>query len=65
MGEVGEGTVHICINPMASTKVSLPPRLIRTLEIGTSIGLAHQELMTIFVIRQEEPYEGRLSRTVP
>ncbi|MBX2963734.1 MAG: hypothetical protein KF687_14585 [Cyclobacteriaceae bacterium] len=64
VGEMGEGLIHKRINPMAAGKVSLTTRPIRTLEIGTYIGLLSFLRLPTFVIKQEEPYEGRLSRTV-
>ena len=36
----------------------------KTLEIGTSLGIAGHNGSFTFVIKQEEPYEGRLSSTV-
>jgi hypothetical protein len=37
VGEVAEGPVHVRIDRMASAELSLSSRLIRPLEIGTSI----------------------------
>jgi hypothetical protein len=38
MGEVGERTLQVCIGEMVEAAVHESPELIRSLEIGTSIG---------------------------
>ena len=45
---------------MVKTEVQRKSRAIYTLAMGKSI-----KFITLVVYKQEEPYEGRLSRTVP
>jgi hypothetical protein len=60
VGEVGERSVHKGGYKMAEGKVQRKAGLIPALETGTSVMQQHYTCD----LKQEEPCEGRLSRTV-
>jgi hypothetical protein len=59
MGEMGERPVQVRRHPMAAAAVQEKSRIVCPLEVGTTIALTGHA-----IYEQEEPYEGRLSRTV-